>query len=378
MSESWLQRLRQQVSARLAKPRRLFVTPGGNEFAAWCRDLPGTAVEVVVSARALHELVTEPGLPLADLDAVQAYAQQQFAHYFGSAAQRFAIAPWKLGETAGASALHGLDLAALRTQAETANVRLAAVRPAWAAWLASLPAATRAGSGRAVWHEGDVSVVIQLDRGRVTGLQSRRVQQLADLGGDAPLAVGTPADELIPQPGPVTPQPDFLPRSGRSPLAWPLAATGALVLATAAWSAVDSHRGLDVAQAARDRVATLRPASVPKPAARGRAEPAENRSANEARALLAMPWEPLLTRVETAGAEAKTIAWLGMDASAGRGELRLEGLTPDKLLALQLAEQLGTTPGWRQVVLSRFSAAETGLVGQRFEINARVATGGGS
>ncbi|KQV50589.1 hypothetical protein ASC95_14605 [Pelomonas sp. Root1217] len=370
--------MRRQIAARLAKPRHVFVTPGGDEFAAWCRDLPGTAVELVISARALHELVTEPGLPLADLDAVQAYAQQQFAHYFGSAAQRFAIAPWKLGEAAGASALHGLDLAALRSQADAAHVRLAAVRPAWAAWLASLPAATRAGTGRAVWHEGDVAVVIQLDGGRVTGLQSRRVQQLADLGGDAPLAVGTPADELIAQPGPATPQPDFLPRNGRSPLAWPLAATGALVLATAAWSAVDSHRGLDVAQAARDRVATLRPAVVAKPAARGRGEPAENRAGNEARALLAMPWEPLLTRVEIAGAEAKTIAWLGLDASAGRGELRLEGLTTDKLLALQLAEQLGTTPGWRQVVLSRFSAAETGLVGQRFEINARVATGSGS
>lgn len=378
MSPSMSERLRQQIAAKLAKPRRLFVTPGGDEFAAWCRDMPGTAVELVVSARALHELVTEPGLPLADLDAVQSYAQQQFAHYFGGAAQRFAIAPWRLGEAAGASALHGLDLAALRSQADAARVRLAAVRPAWAAWLASLPAATRAGSGRAVWHEGDVAVVIQLDRGRVTGLQSRRVQSLADLGGDPPLAVGTSAAELIPQPGPATPQPDFLPRSGRSPLAWPLAATGALVLATAAWSAVDSRRTLDAAQAARDRVATLRPAAAPKPAARGRAEPAENRSANEARALLAMPWEPLLTRVETAGADAKTIAWLGLDASAGRGELRLEGLTPDKLLALQLAEQLGTTPGWSQVVLSRFSAAETGLVGQRFEINARVATRGGS
>ncbi len=380
MSPSMSERLRQQLNARLAKPRRLFVTPGGDEFATWCRDLPGSAVELIVSARALHELVVEPGLPLADLDAVQAYAQQQFAHYFGAAAQRYAVAPWKLGEAAGASALHGLDLAALRGQAESARVRLAAVRPAWSAWLASLPAATRAGTGRLVWHEGEVAVVIQLDRGRVTGLQSRRVQSLSDLGGDAPLAVGTPADEFLPQPGPATPQPDFLPRSGRSPLAWPLAATGALVLATAAWSAFDSHRALDTAQAARDRVATLRPAAAaaPKPAARGRAEPAENRSAIEARALLAMPWEPLLTRVETAGAEAKTIAWLGLDASAGRGELRLEGLTPDKLLALQLAEQLGTTPGWRQVVLSRFSAAETGLVGQRFEINARVATGGGS
>ena len=377
MSRSMSERLRQQLSARLAKPRRLFVTPGGDEFAAWCRDMPGTAVELIVSAKALHELVAEPGLPLADLDAVQAYAQQQFAHYFGAAAQRFAIAPWQLGEAAGASALQGLDLASLRAQADAARVRLSAVRPAWAVWLASLPASTRAGSGRAVWHEGDVAVVIQLDRGGVTSLQSRRVQCLADLGADTPLAIGTPDSDLIPQPGPATPQPDFLPRSARSPLAWPLAATGALVLATAAWSAVDSHRALDVAQAARDRVATLRPAVAPRPAAR-RNEPTENRSAIEARTLLAMPWEPLLTRVETAGSDAKTIAWLGLDASAGRGELRLEGLTPDKLLALQLAEQLGTTPGWGQVVLSRFSAAETGLVGQRFEINARVATGGGS
>jgi len=377
VSRSMSERLRQQLSARLAKPRRLFVTPGGDEFAAWCRDMPGTAVELIVSAKALHELVAEPGLPLADLDAVQAYAQQQFAHYFGAAAQRFAIAPWQLGEAAGASALQGLDLASLRAQADAARVRLSAVRPAWAVWLASLPASTRAGSGRAVWHEGDVAVVIQLDRGGVTSLQSRRVQCLADLGADTPLAIGTPDSDLIPQPGPATPQPDFLPRSARSPLAWPLAATGALVLATAAWSAVDSHRALDVAQAARDRVATLRPAVAPRPAAR-RNEPTENRSAIEARTLLAMPWEPLLTRVETAGSDAKTIAWLGLDASAGRGELRLEGLTPDKLLALQLAEQLGTTPGWGQVVLSRFSAAETGLVGQRFEINARVATGGGS
>ncbi|WP_157275286.1 hypothetical protein [Pelomonas sp. Root1444] len=378
MSPSMSERLRRQIAARLAKPRRLFVTPGGDEFAAWCREQPGTAVELVVSARALHELVAEPGLPLADLDAVQAYAQQQFAHYFGSAAQRFALAPWRLDDVAGASALHGLDLTALRSQADAAQVRLASVRPAWAAWLAALPAATRSATGRAVWREDDIAVVIQLDRGRVTGLQSRRVQSLADLGGDELLAVGTPASDLAPLPGPATPQPDFLPRSGRSPLAWPLAATGALVLATAAWSAVESHRALDVAQAARDRVAVLRSAAKPPPRRAAAAAPAENRSANEARALLAMPWEPLLSRVETAGADAKAIAWLGLDASAGRGELRLEGLTPDKLLALQLAEQLGTTPGWRQVVLSRFSAAETGLVGQRFEINARVPGGGGS
>jgi len=254
-------------------------------------------------------------------------------------------------------------------------VRIAAVRPAWAAWLATLPAAVRAASGRCVWQEAQTAVVIQLDQGRVVGVQSRRVQALADLGGEPLLALGTPDADGLPQPGPAMPQPDFLPRSGRSALAWPLAATGALVLATAAWGAVDSHRALGVAQAARDRVVALRPA-VARPAPRREAPAASpNRSALEARALLAMPWEPVLTRVETAGADAKAIAWLGLDASAGRGELRLEGLTPDKLLALQLAEQLGTTPGWRQVVLSRFSAAEAGLAGQRFEINARVPTG---
>lgn len=384
MSPSMSEGLRRQLAARLARPRRLFVTPGGDELDAWCREHPGSAVELIVSARALHELVAEPGLPLPDLDAVQAYAQQQFAHYFGAAAQRFAIAPWDAAGSRGASALQGLDLAALQARAAAAQVRLVRVRPAWSAWLASLPASVRAATGRLVWHEGgDVGVtvvVIELAQGQVRALQLRRLHRLDDLGGVTPLAVGSPADSLTPQPGPAVPQPDFLPRSRRSRLAWPLALTGALVLATAGWSALESRRALDVAQAARDRVAQLRMAApaAPRPAARSRSEPAENRSATEARALLGMPWEPVLSRVETAGAEARPIAWLGLDAKAGRGELRLEGLTPDRLLALQLAEQLGTTPGWSQVVLSRFSAAETGLVGQRFEIVARVPAGGGS
>ena len=384
MSPSMSERLRRQLAARLARPRRLFVTPGGDELDAWCREHPGTAVELIVSARALHELVVEPGLPLPDLDAVQAYAQQQFAHYFGAAAQRFAVAPWRVAGRSGASALHGLDLAALQARAAAAQVRLVRVRPAWSAWLASLPASVRAATGRLVWHEGsdgDVTVVvIEVEQGRVGALQLRRLHRLGDLGGATPLALGSPADSLAPQPGPVVPQPDFLPRSTRSALAWPLAVTGALVLATAGWSALESRRALEVAQAARDRVAQLRAAApaTPRPAARSRSEPAENRSAAEARALLGMPWEPLLSRVETAGAEARPIAWLGLDAKAGRGELRLEGLTPDRLLALQLAEQLGMTPGWSQVVLSRFSTAETGLVGQRFEIVARVPAGGGS
>jgi hypothetical protein len=77
---------------------------------------------------------------------------------------------------------------------------------------------------------------------------------------------------------------------------------------------VESHAARR-AQAARDRVATLRPAPAPTAAAGRPARAGREPAALEARALLAMPWEPLLTRVETAGAEAKTIAWLGLDAA---------------------------------------------------------------
>jgi hypothetical protein len=54
------------------------------------------------------------------------------------------------------------------------------------------------------------------------------------------------------------------------------------VLATAAWSAVDSHRMLETAQAARDRVATLRPAPAPRPAVRS-AAPSRPRTARPSR-----------------------------------------------------------------------------------------------
>ncbi|PZP33416.1 MAG: hypothetical protein DI603_08590 [Roseateles depolymerans] len=376
------ERLRGMLAARLARPQRLLLSGSAAEvdsqFDAWCRDHRGSAVELLVGLPLLHELVVEPGLPLADAAALRGYAQQQFAHYFGAVAQRFALAPWQAGDARGVSALHGLDPAALQARAAAAGVRLVALRPAWAAWLAALPAEQRAGSGRLVWHEGERALVITLERGQVRALQLRRVASLADLGEGALLALGTPAHELQPQPGPAVPQPDFLAQGPRpSPLAWPLAATGALVLATAGWSSWQSHAQLQLAQDARGRVQALRPAPVVKAVARRSAEP-ENRAAQEARMLLATSWEPVLSRVETVGAEAKTIAWLGLDANAGRGELRLEGLTPDKLLALQLAEQLGTTPGWGQVVLSRFSAAETGLTGQRFEINAKFRPENGS
>jgi hypothetical protein len=362
VSRSMSDRLR----SMFARPQRVFVTPGGQELADWARAHPGGAVEAVISARACHELLAEPGLPLADLPAVRDYAEAQFGHYFGAAAARFALAPWRLGASsgmsAGASALHGLDLALPE------GVRLHAARPAWSVWLAALPAATRAGSGRLLWREGEVAVLMTLDQGRLSSLQSRRITELSELGEGAWLAQGGPESDLTPQPGPAMPAPDFVQRPRRSPGAWPLAAVGAVVFATAFLSAGQSHIAQKEARAERDRLAAAKPTATPRAAARP--EP-DNRSAAEARALLAAPWEATLTQVEAAGAATPGVAWLGLEASAARGELRLEGLTEDKLAALRLTEQLAQAPGWRQVLLSRFSAAEPGLSGQRFEINAK-------
>ena len=100
------------------------------------------------------------------------------------------------------------------------------------------------------------------------------------------------------------------------------------------------------------------------------------RSAAEVQALLQQNWEPLLANVEEAGASlpAGQLSWLSLDYSAGRNELRLEGLVQDKAVALQLVDRLAAAPGWDNVVLSRFQNGEQGLAGQRFELGARLQT----
>ncbi|MGS0757294.1 hypothetical protein ACVBEH_23260, partial [Roseateles sp. GG27B] len=195
------------------------------------------------------------------------------------------------------------------------------------------------------------------------------------------------------------PQPDFLrPPLQRSSLAWPLAACGGLVLASAGWALLASQQQLTQAQqqvAQLDeqarrmlkgpgRVAPTLPASASN--ATRSTELDRQRSAAEVQALLQQAWEPLLSNVEQAGllpaagvdgnvpstAAAPPISWLSLDYSAGRNELRLEGLVQDKLLALQLVDRLSAAPGWRDVLLSRFQTGEHGLSGQRFELSAKL------
>jgi hypothetical protein len=435
MNSHLLASWRRRLNARLARPQPLFLGVDGVQqqggraepFADWCAAHRGEAVELIVSARLLHELVCEPGLPLDGEAALQAYAGQQFAHYFGAAAQRWAIAGWRVGPQCGASALHGLDWTALRQAADAAEVLLRQVRPVWAPLLGRLaaeePEFMRASTAALAWVEGDLLSWLRLDGGRLQSLRQLRLaaptpraldELLAELHGEAdtvliggygleagPLPAGpgrrllnrldiaapelawfeaaqqkktkeTPGDAPLPRP-------DFLGLpTPRSALAWPLAATGALVLATAGWSALDSHGQLDQAQQRLARIDALQhrlPNRPPAAVVASRPADIERlRSAAEVQLLLQQNWEPLLVNVEQAGASpsAARLAWLGLDYNAARRELRLEGLTQDQLATLQLVDRLALAPGWRDVVLSRFQTGEQGLTGQRFELSAKL------
>ena len=431
-----LQRWRRRLNARLAKPQALFLTADGVQvqgqaqpFPGWCQAHAGEAAELIVSARLLHELVCEPGLPLDDEAALQAYARQLFGHYFGAVAQRWPLAAWRTADQRGATALHGLDWAALQQGADDADVDLRRVRPAWAPLLQRLaveePAWLRPGTSSALaWAEGNLLSWVRLRDGQVQALRQLRLAEatqaalgdtLAELRAseqvDTVMALGYglagssvspvwPGVRVLgrldaPEPdldafisaddtAARLPRPDFLgQRIRRSLLAWPLAATGALVLATAGWSAFGSHEQLEDAQlrveslarmktqghAAARPVAAARPMSAIKPADLDRL-----RAASEVQALLQQAWEPLLANVEEAGASVPggQLSWLSLDYSAGRNDLRLEGLTQDKLAALQLVDRLAAAPGWSKVILSRFQTGEQGLPGQRFELSARL------
>lgn len=487
--QSWLSTAQRRMAAQLARPQALFLNADGVQalntpplppqaLADWCRQHGGGAATLIVSTQLLHELVCEPGLPLDSEADLQAYARQQFSHYFGSAAKAWPLATWRVGsvtgsvmgsavgsapdpERCGASAWHGPEGAALAATAAEHQVLLRRVQPAWAPVLQRLaaqePQWLSAPAAALAWVEGQVLTWLQLQNGQLQALRQLRlpaatpealsetllellgspaagttqrsvlvlgyglsaaqlplqalgsnaplIRVLAALDGSAPLpawftpAAGTPAAKPL-----RLPQPDFLrPQVQRSSLAWPLAACGGLVLATAGWALLASHQQLTQAQ---EQVAQLdeqarsllkRPGNVARPVPASARAPAAKaaeldmqRSAAEVQALLQQAWEPLLSNVEQAGllpaskapgnvpgnlpgnSAAPLINWLSLDYSAGRNELRLEGLVQDKLLALQLVDRLSAAPGWRDVMLSRFQTGEQGLSGQRFELSAKL------
>ncbi|MCV2362387.1 hypothetical protein LNV23_02860 [Paucibacter sp. DJ1R-11] len=452
---SFLSRMRRRLRARLARPQTLFLTPEGllarpggkaEAWADWCRKQNGSAVRLLLSSRLLHELVCQPGLPLADEAQLLAYARQQFGQYFGAAAKAWSLASWRLAaepgrvEQCGALALHGPAAQGWREVAAEHEVRLLQVQPAWAAALQRLvgeePEWAAAEQAALVWLEGAVVTWLSLTAGRLSGLRQLRLQEasvetLAELlqeqlalqpglaaaqvrvaGYGLQVAVASvklgPAihvhgrldapepdlaalEPVSAKPMPGLPRPDFLgaPRL-RSPLAWPLAATSLLVLATAGWTAWEAQQEraqgqqqlADLQARLRAKPAPARaPATLPALAAQAggrdsarKLEAERLRAAAEVQALLRQPWESLLVQVEQAGAamQPAPLAWLALDLNSARQELRLEGLAADKLAPLQLVDRLAAQGGFRSVILSRLQNAEQGLSGQRFELNAKL------
>nr|WP_316641421.1 hypothetical protein [uncultured Roseateles sp.] len=437
-----------RLRARWARPQTLWLQPDGvcelqpggasavQPWTSWCQAHAGAAAQVWVSGALLHHLVGEAGMPLEDDAALNAYASQLLGHYFGAAAQRWALAPWRSGERSGACALQGADLAQLRAAALAHAIDLRSLRPAWSVALAALQASepewARAPQAALAFVEGQLVTWVGLQQGRCVALRHARlteatmeslgealthlraeqgqgaavetlvlgcglaaapspvlpvwpgVRLLGRLDGDAPtLAQLSPPAKPA---GANLPQPDFVATGPRSsPLGWALAATGLLVLVTAAWTASESHAARETARQelaqlqnrARGRPAAL--TAVAAPVARNSSAQASSqqqaqleatRAAREVAGLLQEPWGQILSQVETAGG--KQVQWLGFDYTAVRAELRLEGLSADRKTALDVVDRLSALPGWQDVVLSRLMTGDQGLAGLRLDVSAKL------
>jgi hypothetical protein len=98
----------------------------------WCREHSHIDLRLVLSGQLTHTLlVADPSLPLADDDDLRTYAQHQFVHYHGAAAQGWPLAPWAWGTRRGVVALHGLDIAALEAVAQHYDARVRSIESYW-------------------------------------------------------------------------------------------------------------------------------------------------------------------------------------------------------------------------------------------------------
>ena len=142
----------------------------------WCAAHRGQAANVVVSGHLLFSLHIDAALPLTDAAALRTYARQQFGHYHGTPAQAWPLALWPDAHQRVACALHGIDLPALRAQAEAHDVHLRCMLPAWALALQSarhqVPALA-GGRCAVVLVEGTLVTWMALHGGALVGLRER-------------------------------------------------------------------------------------------------------------------------------------------------------------------------------------------------------------
>lgn len=169
-----------------------------DDLAAWCAAHPGQRATLWLSAWWVVDVLVDGALPLHDDAAVLAYVRPLLQHYHGDAAAPWPLAAWQAGGARGVSALHGLDLAALRATASHHGVRLAALQPWWARALrlalARQPLLAREPAAQLCLVEGRLVTRLDLRRGSLVGLQQRRLPQastgaLQDWLADEPVAL---------------------------------------------------------------------------------------------------------------------------------------------------------------------------------------------
>jgi hypothetical protein len=152
-----------------------------DDLDAWCAAHPGQRASVWLSAWWVVDVLVDAALPLHDDAALLAYVRPLLQHYHGDAAAPWPLAAWQAGAARGASALHGLDLAAMQHTAQRHGVRLAALQPWWARALrlalARQPALAREPAAQLAVVEGRLVTRLDLARGQLVGLQQRRLPQ---------------------------------------------------------------------------------------------------------------------------------------------------------------------------------------------------------
>ncbi|MFG6448897.1 hypothetical protein ACG0Z6_11695 [Roseateles sp. BYS180W] len=414
------------LKARLARPRRLWLGPEGvwpldqdashaQSLAQWLAQQGPARVELVLAEQLQHPLLCAPELPLPDLSAVQHYARTQFTQYHGSAAQHWALAPWRSAQgPCGASALSGLDWAATRAQALQHQQWLSQARPAWAVLLQHLASTDapwlHAEHAALAWVEGPLLCWLRLEHGQCRQLSHRRLHapsaealdallqtlhppglplRLAGFGLSdgaprpraglqvlGPLNASHPNPALLQSPprrAPELPQPDYAAALRPSQrLGWALALGGLTLLLASAWSSAQRHAELQASSTAL----ALAQARTPQARAHAAQLTPPTPAQAQAQQLLSLPWPTLLAQVERAGLSAgpQALRWLSLDFQSAQSTLRLEGWAQERSAALGLVEALRPQAGWQDVVLGSLRQGEGGSSGLRFDVQARLDT----
>lgn len=374
-------------------------------FATWCALHPGQACTLWAGADVLVDLLADNEPALRAPAARTAWARRVLQHYHGDDAQTWPLWPWLLHGAAGTSALRGAALAALRADATAQGVTLRAVLPLWpqllrgalaevvrpqdhhCCWLVEAPLAAPATAT-------PVLTQVQLQRGRITGLQRRRLQgpvgaalqglldEAAQPSAHTLLWWGAPPwpddtwpvelrpAQVLPDGGrlalPAQPAPgDFLqPEPRASALAWLWLATCASVLAVAALEAHGAWQQRAEAQTPGAHSASLvaaREGAVPSsPVPPASAADGTGPALQDLQARRGHPWAAAFGATELPAVAG--LRWLAMEHGA-TGELRLQGLAKDPDSVHRAAAALRLQPLWRHVLVARLEAHEAVAAG---------------